>query len=142
MRLNKEHEVYEYIAVYVDNLVIPTFNCQEIIDVLSSKYHFKLKGTGTISYHLGMYFFRDSNGTLCMAPRKYIEKICESFERMFGHPTKTNVSSPIEKNDHPEIDTSKILDLEWTQKYQSCIGPLQWVVYIGRFEVQTTVMTL
>ena len=61
---------------------------------------------------------------------------------MFGHPPKTNVSSPIEKNDHPEIDTSEFLDLEWIQKYQSLIGALQWVVSIGRFDVQTAVMTL
>ena len=77
-----------------------------------------------------------------MAPRKYIEKICDSFERMFGHPPRTNVSSPIEKNDHPELDTSELLDLEGIQRYQSLIGALQWVVFIGRFDVQTAVMTL
>ena len=135
MRLNEKHEVYDYIAVYVDDLEIAAVNCQEIVDTLTTKYHLKLKGNGTISYHLGMDFFRDSNGTLCMAPRKYIEEICDSFERMFGHPPKTNLSSPIEKNDHPEIDTSELLDLEWIQKYQSCISALQWVVYIGRFDV-------
>ena len=77
-----------------------------------------------------------------MAPRKYIEKICDSFKRIFGHPPKTNVSSIIEKNDHPELDTSELLDLEEIQRYQSLIGALQWVVSIGRFDVQTTVMTL
>ena len=61
---------------------------------------------------------------------------------MFGHPPKTNVSSPIEKNDHPELDMSKLLDLEWIQKYQSLIDALQWVVTIGRFDIQTAVMTL
>ena len=130
MRLNEQHKVYEYIAVYVDDLAIAAKDCKQIIDTLTDKYKFKLKGTGTISYHLGMDFFRDSNGTLCMAPWKYIEKICDSFERMFGHPPRTNVSSPIEKNDHPELDTSDLLDLEGMQRYQSLIGALQWVVSI------------
>ena len=75
MRLNGEYKVYEYIAVYVDDLAIAAKDCKQIINTLTDKYKFKLKGTGTISYHLGMDFFRDSNGTLCMAPRKYIEKI-------------------------------------------------------------------
>ena len=89
-----------------------------------------------------MDFFRDKDNTLCMAPRKYIEKICDSFERLFGNPPRQSVTSPIEKNDHSELDTSDFLDAEWTQKYQSLIGALQWVVSIGRFDIQTSVMTL
>ena len=142
MRLNKEHDVYEYIAVYVDDLAIAAKDCQPIIDTLANKYHFKLKGTGKIQYHLGMDFFRDNNDDLCVSPRRYIDKICDSFERMFGHPPKQVVTSPIEKNDHPELDTSELLDEDWTQKYQSLIGALQWVISIGRFDVQTSVMTL
>ena len=77
-----------------------------------------------------------------MAPRKYIEKICDSSERIFGHPTKTNVSSPIEKNDHPVIDTLELLDLNWIQKYQSYIDAFQWVLSIDRFNVNIVVMTI
>ena len=72
----------------MDDLASAAVNCQEIIHVITSKYHLKLKVTGTISYYLSMDFFRNSDGTLCMAPRKYIEKICDSFERMFGYPPK------------------------------------------------------
>ena len=52
------------------------------------------------------------------------------------------LSPPVEKNDHPELDTSELLDEEAIQKYQSIIGALQWVVSIGRFDIQTAVMTL
>ena len=142
MRLNLDHNIYEYVAVYVDDLAIAMKDCNEFISILQNKYKFKLKGTGTITYHLGMDFFRDKDNTLCMAPRKYIEKICDSFERMFGHPPKQTVTSPIEKNDHPELDTSELLDLEWIQKYQSLIGSLQWNITIGSFDIQTSVMTL
>ena len=54
MRLNEQHKVYEYIAVYVEDLAIAAKDCKKIIDILTDKYKFKLKGTGTISYHLGM----------------------------------------------------------------------------------------
>jgi len=77
-----------------------------------------------------------------MAPIQYIEKMCATFECLFGHPPKQYVTSPFEKNDHPELDTSDFLDDDDTVKYQSLIGALQWVVSIGRFDVMTAVMTL
>ena len=48
----------------------------------------------------------------------------------------------MEKGDHPELDTSEMLDEEKITKYQSLIGALQWVVTIGRFDVATAVMSL
>ena len=41
MRLNGE--VWEYIAVYVDDLCIAAKNPQEICDTLTQKYKYKLK---------------------------------------------------------------------------------------------------
>ena len=61
---------------------------------------------------------------------------------MFGHPPKQSFSSPVDKNDHPELDTSELLDDEWITVYQSLISALQWLISIGRFDVQTSVMTL
>jgi hypothetical protein len=49
--------VYEYIAVYVDDLAIAMADPQEFVDVLEKKHKFKLKGTGTIAFHLGCDFF-------------------------------------------------------------------------------------
>jgi hypothetical protein len=73
----------------VDDLAIVTKAPQEIADMLHNKYGFKLKGTGPIHFHLGMDFFRDNNGVLCIAPKKYIEKMIVSYEQMFG--TKPNM---------------------------------------------------
>ena len=47
-------ERYEYIAVYVDNLAMAMVNPKEHIQILEEKYKFKFKGTGAISFHLGM----------------------------------------------------------------------------------------
>ena len=51
---------YEYIARYVDDLVIAFKNPQAIIDSLQGNYNLKLKGIGPTGYHLGCDFFRDS----------------------------------------------------------------------------------
>ena len=134
---------YEYIAVYVDDLAIASRNPQAIIDALEGKPHnFKLKGTGPMSFHLGCDFFRDEDGTLCVGPRAYIDRMVQQHEALFGFKPKTNVSSPLEKNDHPELDTSPLLDMDGIAKYQSIIGILQWAITLGRFDVATAVMTM
>ena len=102
----------------------------------------RFKGSGPIEHHLGMQFERDEDGTLVITSRKYVDKILDNYERLFGEKPKQNVHSPLEKNDHPELDTSELLGPEDTNKYQSLIGSLQWLISIGRFDIQTGVMTL
>jgi hypothetical protein len=135
-------DVYEYIGVYVDDLAIVAKNPQDIVDILENKCHFKLKGTGPITFHLGMDFFRDKDGVLCMAPRKYVEKMIASYQQFFGTKPRTVYSSPLEKGDHPEMDTSEFLDATGIEQYQSLIGAMQWAISIGRIDITMAVMTL
>ena len=79
---------------------------QEIINILTNVYNFKLKGTGQISFHLGMDFFHDEEGALCFAPKKYTQKMQDTYVQMFGTKPNTNMMSPLELNDHPELDES------------------------------------
>jgi hypothetical protein len=140
--MRKHGSIYEYVAVYVDDLAIAMKNPKEFVDILENKHKFKTKGTGPISFHLGMDFTRDEDNTLCLSPTKYIEKLMKNYERMFGESPKQIVTSPLEKGDHPEIDTSELLDAKGIQMYQSMIGALQWMVTIGRFDIITAVMTM
>ena len=77
-----------------------------------------------------------------MAPCKYIDKMIDGYFNMFGEKPRTRYSSPLEKGDHPELDTSELLDESGIQKYQSLVGSLQWAVSIGRLDITTAVMTL
>jgi hypothetical protein len=61
---------------------------------------------------------------------------------MFGEKPKMNVTSPLEKGDHPEIDTSELLEPKQIQMYQSLVGSMQWAVSLGRLDIATAVMTL
>ena len=140
--IRQNGNLYEYVAVYVDDLALAMKDPKEFTDLLATKYKFKLKGTGPISFHLGMDFFRDEDGTLCMAPRKYIDKLLNVYQQMFGGPPKQTMQSPLEKGDHPELDTSDFLEPEDVTKYQSLIGALQWAITIGRFDIATAVMTM
>ena len=66
----------------------------------------------------------------------------ETYVRLFGENLKEIYSSPLEKGDHPELDTSDLVDADRIQKYQSMIGAMQWAISIGRFDIATSVMYL
>src|SRR5687767_4709577 len=55
--MQRNGEQYEYIAVYVDDLAFALENPQSFIDILKSKYNFKIKEAGKLKFHLGAYFF-------------------------------------------------------------------------------------
>jgi hypothetical protein len=109
---------------------------------LERTYQFKTKGTGPITFHLGMDCFRDEDNTLCLSLIKYIEKLMIYHEQMFGQQPKQNVSSPLEKKDHPEMDAFDLLDAKGIQMYQPMIGALQWMVTIGQLGITMAVMTM
>jgi hypothetical protein len=134
--MRKHGNLYEYVAVYVDELAIAMKNLKEFISILEGKNKFNT------SFHLGMNFYRDNDGTLCITFLKYIEKMVGNYETIFGEMPKQIVTSPLEKGDHPELDMSELLDDKGFELYQSLIGALQWSVTIGRLNVNTTVMTL
>jgi len=141
MRRNEDN-VYEYIAVYVDDITIAAKDPKGITDTLQDQYLFKLKGTGPISFHLGCGFIRDADGTLCMTPRVYMDKLIDTHVRIFGTKPKQLITSPLEKGDHPELDMSKELDQDGIRNYQSLIGALQWSISLGQLDIATAVMTL
>ena len=141
MRKCPTKDCYEYIATYVDDLAIAAADPNAIVRVLMEDYNFKLKGTGPISFHLGMSFYYDKDGTLVVSPKRFVEKVISEYERHFGAKPKER-RSPLPEGDHPELDTSEFLDATGINQYQSIIGSLQWAITIGRIDIATAVMSL
>jgi hypothetical protein len=79
---------------------------------------------------------------LCIAPRKYVEKMVMMYEQHFGSKPSQKFSSPLKGGDHPEVNSSEFLDATETQLYQLLIGALQWAISIGCFDITTAVMML
>ena len=82
--MRRNGDLYEYVAVYVDDLAIAMKNPKEFVDILENEHKFKTKGTGPISFHLGMEFSRDDDNTLRLSSVKYIEKLIKNYEQTFG----------------------------------------------------------
>ena len=134
-------DCYEYICVYVDDLMVIMKDPQAFFDTLTDKYNYILKGVGPPEYHLGGNFGRDPDGTLYWGAKSYVEKILSQFERILGSLPK-KYSAPMDKDDSPELDTSDELNEEKISLYQSLIGALQWCVTLGRFDIAVCVMTM
>jgi hypothetical protein len=139
--MRESNGLYEYNAVYVDDLLIAARDPNEIIIALSEKLKFELKGVGPLTYHMGCNYCRDQDGTLCCGPKKYITKLRDQHQKMFGCKSR-EYTSPLEKRGHPEVETSEELDVDGIKRYQTVIDCLQWAVSLGRFDIQTVTMTM
>ena len=132
---------YEYIAVYVDDLAIAAKDPQAFCNELKKKYNLKLKGVGPLEYHLGCTYKKDPDGTLAADPRRYVNKILESYEMMFKEkPRKSR--PPLEEGDHPELHTPELCDEHQTNQFQTLVGQLQWLISPGHFDIAVHVMSL
>ena len=132
---------YEYIAVYVHDLAIATKDPQAFCNELKKKYNLKLKRVGPLEYHLGCTYKKDPDGTLAADPRRYVNKILESYERMFKEkPRKSR--PPLEGGDHPELHTPELCDEHQTNQFQTLVGQLQWLISPGHFDIAVHVMSL
>ena len=116
---------YEYIAVYVDDLCIGAKSPGIIMDIFKTKYHLKVKEDGKLSYHLGADCFEDPDGTFVSQLRKYIDMLADTYKRLFNEDPLKGYKTPLDKNDHPELDTSEILEGDMAGKYLTMVGQLQ-----------------
>ena len=78
-----------------------------------------------------------------MDSRKYIDRMEEAYVQYF----KTKLvqqqhRSPLQKGDHPELDTYLFLNDEEKEICQSLVGSNQWSISIGRFDIQSEIMTI
>ena len=74
---------------------------------------------------------------------QYIERLQATYKQRYPNDKlSSKISSPLDPGDHPKLDTSEFFDADDTEIYQSLIGALQWLITIGRWDIQTAIMTL
>ena len=61
---------------------------------------------------------------------------------MFKQDPPKNMRTPLDKNDHPELNDTELLTGESIQHYSTMIGQLQWLVTLGRFDIHAQVTTM
>ena len=61
---------------------------------------------------------------------------------MFTGENLPHVKSPLEKNDHPELDNTDLVNEDLVTKYMCMIGQLQWAVTLQRLDILAHVMSM
>ena len=130
---------YEYLATYVDDVMAWSKDPIEVINALKEQY--TLKGVGIPEYYLGGNVeYLDEHWTkdginIAFSARTYINNVIPKFEKLIGKEFK-NVKTPMAENCHPELDDSPLLSSNDSALYRSITGSLNWIVTLGRFDVQ------
>jgi hypothetical protein len=131
---------YEYVCVYVDDLAVMMKDPSAFLAELKER-KYKLKGVGDISYHLGGNFYRDPDGTLAWGAKTYCKHVVNQYESIFGAQPK-EYTSPIDKDDHPELDMTEDANPEEIKHDQSLIGSFQWAISLGRYDIFCATMSM
>ena len=130
---------YEYIATYVDNLLIIRQNLMDVINNLKKKY--PLKGVGSPEYYLGGNVFWGENGMLKTSAKTYIKRVCDKIESLMEC-RLCHYRSPMDPGYHPEVDKTDLLIGEDVSNYCMMVGCLNWLVMLGRFDVHYAAATM
>ena len=77
-----------------------------------------------------------------MDPGKYVERMEEAYVQHFKTKPIQRERSPLQKGNHPELDISPFLDDSEKKIYMSLVGSAQWSISIGRFDIQSAIMTM
>jgi Reverse transcriptase (RNA-dependent DNA polymerase) len=121
---------YEYVLVYVDDLLILSKHPNTILQSLADEHNYRLKDVGSPTPYLGALIgkkqFTDADLWFISA-EAYLNKALDTIEEHFGKLDtlfKCKLNTPAPTNFHPEVDDSDFLDDVGTTLYQSYIGIL------------------
>ena len=149
--IKRVNDHYEYIATYVDDVLVYSRDPESVIRELQCDY--VLKGIGQPRYYLGGDILDLTNPEDDLPPTKdpdtinalsaetYIKNAIEKYEQKFGFELKM-YNAPMDHLYHSEEDTTVILDPKQASLYRGLIGSANWVVTLGRFDIAYAVNNL
>ena len=127
---------FEYLVVYVDDIICVSEHPEEFMKALSELYKLK-DGWHEPKTYLGMNLSLTDKGWL-ISVDKYIGNVLatmsdKAFKRDMSIPK--NCKSPLPSGYQPEIDDTDLVlddDINW---YQGMVGTLRWLVEIARPDI-------
>jgi len=131
------NDKYEYIARYVDDLMIFAHCPKDIVTVLQDMFSIHV-GSNEI-FLGGDIAFND--GCPFTSAKTYISNTCKKIETLCDI-TLTHFDSPMATDDHPEIDDTPFLDPRPHSIYRFLVGAAQWIITLGRLDILYTVTTM
>jgi hypothetical protein len=142
---------YEYVFVYVDDLLVISEDPSKTMNTLAQFYRLKEGSVGRPTQYLGAQIkeYRFPHDPLqtswSMSADKYLKEALQNVENellKMGKQLPTRANTPLSSNYRPELDVSLILPDHLTNYYQQILGILRWLVELGRIDIHLPVALL
>ena len=144
---------YEYILVYVDDLLIISHEAKRRMQGICDMYKVKPESIGVPTTYLGaqvkQFRFEDSEDpdkpVWAMSSEKYVKEAIRNVELELDkcdEKLATRITTPLASGYRPELDMSPLCDDLKTNYYQNLIGVLRWAVELGRIDIHCPVALL
>ncbi len=146
-------QYYEYILVYVDDLLILSHQATAIVKEVQKLYRLKDDEIGPPKTYLGAQVKQshlphdNSKKQWAVSAEQYIKNAVTNIERKLDQDgmklnSKKYSSTPLTMGYRPELDVSPLLSDDAANFYQHLIGVLRWTVELGRIDILIHVMLL
>ena len=136
---------YEYVLVYVGDILTMSEKPEEIMQSLMNEFTFKGGADGVIppTDNLGakLEWKEDIMGRDCwsMTSYKYVNAAIQAVEERLkernDRPLPLRAASPMSYDYIPELDATEELQSDEVNYYQEFIGILRWATEIGRVDI-------
>ena len=142
----KVDDHYEYIARYVDDVIVFSKDPMSIMEKLQKIY--VMKGIGKPQYYLGGDIiemppeWNKENISLAFSAETYITNLLPKLAETCGFQQFHKYKIPFSEDYHPELDNSDLLDAKNITLYKSLLGSANWIITLGRFDIAYAVNTL
>jgi hypothetical protein len=144
---------WEYVLVYVDDVLVISHAPQKVMDMLSQRYTLKAGSVRPPSEYLGSDISAftlpaegDEPSKKCwsMSADTYVKRSVADVERTFeeiGQRLRTKVTTPLSSLYRPELDATNELDDRRANYFQGLIGVLRWIVELGRIDIMVAMLS-
>ena len=135
-------EYYEYVLMYVDDILAISCNAKEILEEVQRTFKLKNDKIEQPEFYLGAKLREKSiNGLKCwtITSQDYVKAAVQNIEeaiktKKWKLPT-THLDTPMNSTYVPELDATHELDKDDVVFYQEIIGMLRWATEIGRVDI-------
>ncbi len=144
-------EYYEYLLVYVDDILCISHKPKETMVAIGKLYRLKDDSIAEPTVYLGATikkhrFTHDLTKVRWgMSSDKYLGNAISNVELELAKIDKklsTKAGTPLACGYRPELDVSPLLNAERANFYQNLIGILRWAVKLGRIDIHVGVALL
>jgi hypothetical protein len=144
-------QYYEYVLIYVDDILCLSHAPQAIIATIGKLYQLKEGSVGEPTRYLGAVvkkYFLDGDSKKArwaISSDEYIANAVKNVEAELesaGRRLVTKANTPMTVGYRPECDVSPVLDADQANYYQELIGVLRWACELGRLDILCPVALL